>query len=57
MLHIALTAVANVRTLGLLEVLYAQAISHYSFKQKVTPREILGIVLIVLGVGLLVAVK
>jgi drug/metabolite transporter (DMT)-like permease len=56
-LAFALTAVANVRTLGLIEVLFAQAISHYSFKQKATSREIAGIVLIVIGVGLLVAVQ
>jgi drug/metabolite transporter (DMT)-like permease len=56
-LSFALTSVANVRTLGLIEVLFAQAISHYSFKQKVTPRELLGIALIVVGVGVLVAVQ
>jgi drug/metabolite transporter (DMT)-like permease len=56
-LAFALTAVANVRTLGLIEVLYAQAISRYSFKQKVTAREVFGIVLIVVGVGLLVVVQ
>ena len=56
-LAFALTAVANVRTLGLIEVLFAQGISHYSFKQKATVQEIAGIVLIVIGVGLLVAVQ
>jgi len=56
-LSFALTAVANVRTLALIEVLFAQGISHYSFKQKVTARELLGIALIVVGVGLLVAVQ
>ena len=56
-LSFALTAVANVRTLALIEVLFAQGISHYSFKQKVTTREIAGIVLIVIGVGLLVALQ
>ncbi len=56
-LSFALTAVANVRTLALIEVLFAQGISHYSFKQKATAREIVGIVLIVIGVGLLVAVQ
>ncbi len=56
-LSFALTAVANVRTLALIEVLFAQGISHYSFKQKATAREIVGIALIVLGVGLLVAVQ
>jgi drug/metabolite transporter (DMT)-like permease len=56
-LSFALTAVANVRTLALIEVLFAQGISHYSFKQKATTQEILGIVLIVIGVGLLVALQ
>jgi drug/metabolite transporter (DMT)-like permease len=56
-LAFALTAVANVRTLALIEVLFAQAISHYSFKQRATVQEIAGIALIVIGVGLLVAVQ
>ena len=56
-LSFALTAVANVRTLALIEVLFAQGISHYSFKQKATALEIAGIALIVVGVGLLVAVQ
>ena len=55
-LAFALTAVANVRTLALIEVLFAQAISHYSFKQKATAQELAGIALIIVGVGLLVAV-
>ncbi|MFZ5738680.1 MAG: EamA family transporter [Pseudomonadota bacterium] len=55
-LAFALTAAANVRTLALIEVLFAQAVAYYSFKQPVAPREVAGIVLIVLGVALLVAV-
>lgn len=55
-LAFALTAAANVRTLALIEVLFAQAIAYYSFKQPVALREIIGILLIVLGVALLVAV-
>ncbi len=54
-LAFALVAAGNVRTLALLEVLFAQAVSYYSFKQKVALREISGIVLIVAGVGLLIA--
>ena len=54
-LAFALTAAANVRTLALVEVLFAQAVSYYSFKQPLLPREFGGIVLIVIGVGLLVA--
>jgi drug/metabolite transporter (DMT)-like permease len=55
-LAFALTAAANVRTLALVEVLFAQAVSHYSFKQPMSAREGLGILLIVVGVALLVAV-
>ena len=54
-LAFALTAAANVRTLALIEVLFAQGVAYYSFKQPVSAREISGIVLIVIGVALLVA--
>jgi drug/metabolite transporter (DMT)-like permease len=54
-LAFALTAAANVRTLALVEVLFAQAVAYYSFKQPISARELGGIVLIVIGVGLLVA--
>jgi drug/metabolite transporter (DMT)-like permease len=54
-LAFALTAAANVRTLALIEVLFAQGVAYYSFKQKALPREIVGIALIVIGVALLVA--
>jgi drug/metabolite transporter (DMT)-like permease len=54
-LAFALTAAANVRTLALVEVLFAQAVAYYSFKQPVSAREVSGIVLIVVGVALLVA--
>jgi drug/metabolite transporter (DMT)-like permease len=55
-LSFAITAVANVRTLALVEVLFAQAVSYYKFKQPITMREFAGIALIIVGVGLLVAV-
>ena len=55
-LAFALTAAANVRTLALVEVLFAQGVAHYSFKQPLSAGELLGIVLIVFGVALLVAV-
>ena len=55
-LAFALTAAANVRTLALVEVLFAQAVSYYSFKQPLSARELSGIVLIVVGVALLIAV-
>ncbi len=54
-LAFALTAAANVRTLALVEVLFAQAVSYYSFKQPLSLRELGGIVLIVIGVALLIA--
>jgi drug/metabolite transporter (DMT)-like permease len=53
-LSFALTAAANVRTLALIEVLFAQGVAYYSFKQPVSPREVFGIALIVIGVAVLV---
>ncbi len=53
-LAFALTTVANVRTLALVEVLFAQAISYFVFKQNTTAREAFGMSLIVAGVALLV---
>jgi drug/metabolite transporter (DMT)-like permease len=55
-LALALTVAANVRTLALVEVLFAQAVAYYSFKQPLSGRELGGIALIVIGVALLVAV-
>ena len=55
-LAFALTAAANVRTLALVEVLFAQGVAYYSFKQPLSGRELSGIALIVVGVALLVAV-
>jgi drug/metabolite transporter (DMT)-like permease len=52
-LAFALATAASVRTLALVEVLFAQAISRFVFKQATTAREGVGIVLIVLGVVLL----
>jgi drug/metabolite transporter (DMT)-like permease len=49
----ALTTAANVRTLALVEVLMAQAVSNRLLSQKTTRREVAGIALIVLGVLLL----
>src|SRR5436190_69560 len=53
-LAFALATAASVRTLALVEVLFAQAISAFVFKQPTSPREAVGIVLIVAGVALLV---
>jgi drug/metabolite transporter (DMT)-like permease len=55
-LAFALTAAANVRTLALVGVLFAQGVAYYSFKQPLSARELAGIVLIVIGVALLVSV-
>jgi drug/metabolite transporter (DMT)-like permease len=54
-LAFALTAAANVRTLALVEVLFAQGVAYYSFRQPLSGRELSGIALIVIGVALLVA--
>ncbi len=53
-LAFALATAANVRTLALVEVLFAQAISRFIFKQPVTAREAFGIVVVVIGVALLI---
>jgi drug/metabolite transporter (DMT)-like permease len=53
-LAFALATAASVRTLALVEVLFAQAISRFVFKQPTTRRETAGIVLIVIGCGLLI---
>jgi len=53
-LAFALATAASVRTLALVEVLFAQAISRFALGQRTTPREALGIALVVIGVGLLV---
>jgi drug/metabolite transporter (DMT)-like permease len=52
-LAFALATAASVRTLALVEVLFAQAISRFVFKQPTTAREAVGVVLIVIGVALL----
>lgn len=49
-LGFSLTAAANVRTLGLVEILFAQAVALRLFGQRTTPREILGMLLLVAGV-------
>jgi drug/metabolite transporter (DMT)-like permease len=53
-LAFALATAASVRTLALVEVLFAQAISRLVFKQPTTAREAAGIVLIVIGCVLLI---
>ena len=53
-LAFALATAASVRTLALVEVLFAQAISVFIFGQKTNAREAVGIVMIVIGVTLLI---
>jgi uncharacterized membrane protein len=53
-LAFAIATAASVRTLALVEVLMAQAVSKFFFKQPTTPREAAGIVMIVIGVVVLV---
>jgi len=53
-LAFALATAASVRTLALVEVLFAQAISHFVFRQPLSPREGVGIMVIVIGVALLI---
>lgn len=53
-LAFAIATAASVRTLALVEVLFAQAISAFIFGQKTSAREGVGIVMIVVGVVLLI---
>lgn len=52
-LGFALTSAANVRTLGLVEILFSQVLAWRIFVMKISTKEILGIALIILGVGAL----
>jgi drug/metabolite transporter (DMT)-like permease len=54
-LAFALATAASVRTLGLVDVIFAQAVSRFVFKHHTTPREYAGIALILTGAILLVA--
>ncbi len=53
-LAFALASAASVRTLALVEVLFAQGVTRFVFKQKTTPREAAGIALLVAGAVLIV---
>ena len=52
-LAFALATAASVRTLALIEVLFAQLIARFAFGQRTSAREALGMLLVVAGVGLL----
>lgn len=53
-LAFALTSAANVRTVGLVEVVFAQAITYFFFKQATSRREAIGMTLIIFGVVMLI---
>ncbi|MBS0275838.1 MAG: DMT family transporter [Proteobacteria bacterium] len=55
-LAFALTSAANVRTLGLIDVVFAQAVSRFVFRHHTTPREYAGIAILLTGAILLVVV-
>jgi uncharacterized membrane protein len=52
-LAFALETAAKVRTLALVEILFAQVVSRNLFKQSLASREAVGIGLIILGVVLM----
>jgi drug/metabolite transporter (DMT)-like permease len=52
-LGFSLTAAANVKALGLVEVVFAQVVAHRVFAQRATAREAAGMALVVAGVALL----
>ena len=52
-LAFALATAASVRTLALIEVLFAQLVSRFAFGHRTSPREGVGMVLVVCGVALL----
>ena len=53
-LAFAIATAASVRTLALVEVLFAQIVARVMFGQKTTTREAIGMVLVIAGVGLLI---
>ena len=53
-LAFALATAASVRTLALIEVLFAQLVARYAFGQKTTKREVIGMLFVVAGVVLLI---
>ncbi len=53
-LAFAIATAASVRTLALVEVLFAQLVARFAFGQRTTPREAAGMVLVVAGVIVLI---
>jgi drug/metabolite transporter (DMT)-like permease len=56
-LAFALASAASVRTLALVEVLFAQGVTRFVFRQKTTAREVCGIALLLAGAVLIVWVS
>jgi drug/metabolite transporter (DMT)-like permease len=52
-LAFAIESAARVRTLALVEVFFAQIVSRTLFKEGVNPRDLVGVALVIVGVGLL----
>ena len=53
----SLTTAANVRTVALVEVILAQLVSRYAFGQPISPRQMIGMMILVAGVALLLQVQ
>jgi len=53
-LAFALATAASVRTLALVEVLFAQLVARFAFGQRTSLREAIGMVLVIAGVVLLI---
>jgi uncharacterized membrane protein len=53
-LAFALATAASVRTLALIEVLFAQFVARFALGQRTSAREVIGMVLVVAGVVLLI---
>ena len=49
---VAIEPVAHVRTLALVELVFVYAVSHRFFREKITPREITGMLLLALGLAI-----
>ena len=56
-LAFALATAGSVRTLALVEVLFAQGVTHFVFRQKTSLREVAGIILLLAGAVLIVWVN
>lgn len=56
-LGFSLTSAANIRTLALAEVIFAAVVARVYFGQKPTPRQTIGMGVIILGVGLLLRLQ